>query len=107
VFFFEGGETMQDARVSVLLMTLRFRAPWCRSLKDKRSEVKRVISRLRAAFNVSVVEAGHQDSHTLFDITVAALAFGQAQADSIRESILRLAQSVTEAELFEEEAELL
>ena len=98
---------MDETRVSALLITMSFRAPWCRSLKDKRSEVKRVISRLRAAFNVSVVEAGHQDSHTLFDITVAALAFGQAQADSIRESILRLAQSVTEAELFEEEAELL
>lgn len=98
---------MDDPRVSVLLITLRFRAPWCHSLKDKRSEVKRIISRLRAAFNLSAVEAGHQDSHTLFDIAIAALAFGQAQADSIQESVLRLAQSVTEAEMVDVEVELL
>ncbi|NLD35097.1 MAG: DUF503 domain-containing protein [Clostridiales bacterium] len=98
---------MDETRVSALIITMSFRAPWCRSLKDKRSEVKRILSRLRAAFNLSAVESGHQDSHTLFDITIAALAFGQAQADSIQESVLRLAQSVTEAELYGVESELL
>ena len=72
----------------VLLLRLCFRAPWCRSLKDRRSEVSRLISRLRHRFNVSVVESGQQEIHTLFEITVAALAFGAGQADSIRESLL-------------------
>lgn len=84
----------------VLLMRLCFRAPWCRSLKDRRSEVSRLISRLRHRFNVSAVESGPQDIHTLFEISVAALAFGAGQADSIRESLLSFVEDQSEAELY-------
>ena len=90
----------------ILLLTLRFRAPWCRTLKDRRSALQPVLQRLRS-LNVSAVESGGQDSHTLFDLTVAALAFSAAQADSIKESILKLAESATEAELYDVEVELL
>lgn len=84
----------------VLLMRLCFRAPWCRSLKDRRSEVSRLISRLRHRFNVSAVESGPQDIHTLFEISVAALAFGAGQADSTRESLLSFVEDQSEAELY-------
>ena len=83
----------------VLLLRLCFHAPWCRSLKDRRSEVSRLISRVRHRFNVSAVESGPQDIHTLFEITVAALAFGAGQADSIRESLLSFVEEQSEAEL--------
>lgn len=91
----------------ILKLTLRFRAPWCRSLKDRRSEVKRIVSRLRAQFNISAVESGPQDIHTLFDVTVAALAFDTAQADSIRQSVTDFVLGLTEAELYEDETDLL
>lgn len=87
----------------VLLMRLCFRAPWCRSLKDRRSEVSRLISRVRHRFNVSAVESGPQDIHTLFEISVAALAFGAGQADSIRESLLPFVEDQSEAELYQVE----
>lgn len=87
----------------VLLMRLCFRAPWCRSLKDRRSEVSRLISRVRHRFNVSAVESGPKDIHTLFEISVAALAFGAGQADSIRESLLRFVEDQSEAELYQVE----
>ena len=87
----------------VLLLRLCFRAPWCRSLKDRRSEVSRLVSRLKHRFNVSAVESGPQDIHTLFEITVAALAFGANQADSIRESLLSFAEEQSEAELYQVE----
>ena len=88
---------------SVVLIKLCFRAPWCRSLKDRRSEVSRLVSRLRNRFNVSAVESGPQDIYTLFEITVAALAFGANQADSIRESLLSFVQEQSEAELYQVE----
>ena len=87
----------------VLLLRLCFRAPWCRSLKDRRSEVSRLVNRLRHRFNVSAVESGPQDIHTLFEISVATLAFGAGQADSIRESLLAFIEEQSEAELVQVE----
>ena len=95
-----------DNQPIVVLLRLCFRAPWCRSLKDRRSEVSRLISRVRHRFNVSAVESGPQDIHTLFEISVAALAFGAGQADSIRESLLRFVQDQSEAELVQVEEDL-
>ncbi len=91
----------------VVLMTLRFRASWCRSLKDKRAAVRAVTSALKNRHNVSVAESGQQESWTLFDVTVASLAFHQAQADSLQEAILRTAQDATEAELYSQVAEVI
>lgn len=87
----------------VLLLRLCFRAPWCRSLKDRRSEVSSLVNRLRHRFNVSAVESGPQDIHTLFELSVAALAFGAGQADSIRESLLSFVEEQIEAELVQVE----
>ena len=64
-------------------MTLTFRAPWCKSLKDKRSLVKRLVMGLRHQFNASVCESGHQQTLTLMEIQLAMLAFDRAQADSM------------------------
>ncbi len=96
-----------DNQPQVMLLTLRFRAPWCRSLKDRRSEVKRLSSRLRAQFNLSVVESGEQGVHTLFELTLAALCFGSQQADSIQQSVHDFVEGLTEAELYEINTELL
>lgn len=91
----------------VVYLTLRYRAPWCRSLKDKRSQVRGIQAALKNKFNVSVAESGNQNSHTLFDITVAALAANSAQADSIQESIINFAKEAPEAELYDILAERL
>lgn len=90
----------------LLALTVRLHAPWCRSLKDKRSEVKRLLSRLRGKFNVSAAETGEQDSLTLIELGVAAIAFGSAQADSIAETVAGFIQANTEAEILSVEKEL-
>ncbi|HSK69411.1 MAG TPA: DUF503 domain-containing protein [Candidatus Limnocylindria bacterium] len=89
----------------VLLVTARLRAPWCRSLKDKRSVVAGVMNALKKRFNVSVAESGLQDSHTLMEISAAALAFDAAQADAVAQSLYAAAQGATDAELYEWDAE--
>ena len=91
----------------VLLVTLRLRAPWCQSLKDKRSETRRLLSALKGKFNVSAVESGLQDVLTLIEISAAALAFNAAQADSMYESICAFAQASTQAELYACEKEMI
>jgi uncharacterized protein YlxP (DUF503 family) len=89
----------------LLALTVRLHAPWCYSLKDKRSEVKMLLSRLRAKFNVSAAETGEQDSITLIELGVAAIAFSTAQADSIAETVEGFIQSNTEAEILRVERE--
>mgnify|MGYP002540040010 FL=1 len=87
-------------------MTLTFRAPWCKSLKDKRSLVKRLVMGLRHQFNASVCESGHQQTLTLMEIQLAMLAFDRAQADSMGEQVLRFVERVTEAEWVDSQLEM-
>lgn len=83
----------------VLAVEARLLAPFCRSLKDKRALVKPLLSRLRQTFNASAVESASQDHHSHITLTIAALAFDSAQADSIQENLYRFIESNTEAEL--------
>lgn len=89
----------------VLYTKALLRAEWCRSLKDKRAAVKPLLHKLRSTFNVSAAETGHQDSHTLFEIGLAMLAFDAAQADSMAESLYAFILGNTDAELLEWSAE--
>jgi uncharacterized protein YlxP (DUF503 family) len=45
----------------------------CRSLKDKRSALKPLLSRLRQQCNVSVAETGHQDRWQHAEVACAAV----------------------------------
>lgn len=83
----------------VLLVTLRLNAAWSKSLKDKRAEVKKIVMGLRNTFNVSACESGYQDDRQLLEITVCALAFDHAQADSIAASIEEYVLLRTDAEM--------
>ena len=89
----------------ILYMTLRLRAPWCHSLKEKRAALRPVIEGLKRHFNASVSESGLQDSHQQMEISLAVLVHHSAQGDSIREQILDTVGRLSEAELYEEEAE--
>ncbi len=89
----------------VLVMTLRLRAPWCRSLKEKRALLRPLTAGLRRHFEASVAESGRQGSHQTMEITLAVLAHHAAQGDSIRQQVLDALPRLTEAELYEEEAE--
>ena len=89
----------------ILVMTLRLRAPWCHSLKEKRAVIRPLITGLRRQFEASVAESGLQDAHQRMEITLAVLVHNTAQGDSIRQQVLSALERLTEAELYEETAE--
>ena len=89
----------------VLVVTLRLRAAWCRSLKDKRAEVKKLVMGLRNTFNVSACESGAQDDRQRIELTACALAFDRAQGDSMAQSVEEYVLSHTDAELFDTQTE--
>ena len=47
--------------MSIGVLTLQLQLPGCKSLKEKRSRLKPLISRLHREFNISVAELSYQD----------------------------------------------
>jgi uncharacterized protein YlxP (DUF503 family) len=47
--------------MAIGLLTIHLRIPMCASLKEKRSHLKPLITRLQREFNVSVAELDYQD----------------------------------------------
>lgn len=83
----------------VVLVAIRLRAEWCMSLKDKRSEVKKLVMGIRNTFNASACESGAQDDIQLIELTACALAFDHAQGDSIAANIEEFVAGRTDAEI--------
>ncbi len=48
--------------MSIGVLSLHLQIPGCSSLKEKRSRIKPLISRLHREFNVSVAEVGYNDA---------------------------------------------
>jgi len=47
--------------MAIGILTLHLRIPGCRSLKEKRSQLKPLMARLQKEFNISVAELDYQD----------------------------------------------
>ena len=85
--------------MQVAVLTVTLYAPWVHSLKEKRMEVKSLVSRLKNKFNISAAEVDKQDIHQTIVIGIAAVAADHALADSILEHVLHFIESNTEAEI--------
>ena len=62
------------------IATLELYLPGCQSLKEKRSTLAPLLSRLKR-YNLSVIEAAHQDSWHTAEIQIAKLGQNRAQLD--------------------------
>jgi uncharacterized protein YlxP (DUF503 family) len=81
------------------VLRLTFHIPHARSLKEKRSVVRKFRDRVRARFDVSIAEVDAQDLHqrAVFGVTVVS---GEASVcDSILEQVARAAETQEEAVL--------
>ena len=92
--------------MKIAVMTFRLRAPWVRSLKEKRMIVKSLIAKLQNRFHVSAAEVDEQDIHQIIVIGVAAIVPHNALADSLMEEISLFVENNTEAEILNEEREI-
>ena len=91
----------------IAAMTFRLRAPWVHSLKEKRMIVKSLIARLQNRFHVSAAEVDEQDTHQIIVIGIAAVVPHNAYADSLMEEISQFVEENTDAEIVDEEREVL
>ena len=91
----------------VATIIFRLRAPWVHSLKEKRMIVKSLDAKLRNRYNVSASDIDEQDTHQIIVIGVAAIVPHNAFADSLMEDISQFVEENTEAEIIDEEREIL
>jgi uncharacterized protein YlxP (DUF503 family) len=69
------------------LLTLDLYFPGCRSLKEKRSRLKPLITRLHKEFNISVSEVDHQD---IWQSATVACALVSSDHNHIQRSLYRI-----------------
>ncbi len=92
--------------MQVLYLTIKLYAPWVQSLKEKRMIVKSLTARIKNRFNVSVCEAGEQDTHKTILLAVAALCADSRQADSMAGQVVGFTEQSTDAQVMEIEREM-
>jgi len=68
--------------------TIDIYLPGCRSLKEKRGLLKKLISRLQRDFNVSVAEVEKQDLHQSARLGVAVVSTDRAFANRILSKVV-------------------
>jgi uncharacterized protein YlxP (DUF503 family) len=66
--------------------------PGCQSLKQKRAALSPLLSRLKR-YNLSVIEAAHQDSWQTAELQVAKLGQNRAQLDRDLAQVITLIES--------------
>ncbi len=91
--------------VGVLRLTVHI--PHARSLKEKRSVVRRFRDRVRARFDVSIAEVDAQDLHQKAVFGVAVVSGDASKCDSVLEQVARAAELQEEAVLADRATELI
>jgi uncharacterized protein len=89
------------------LLTLELHLPGARSLKDKRRVVRGLEGRIRERFNVSVAEVEHQSLWQRARLAVVAVNTDHVHLESTLQAVAREAANAREADLVDQEMELL
>ena len=80
---------------------------WANSLKDKRQCIKSITDKMKNKFNISVAEIAENDNHNIGVIGFACVSNSKLHAEKTIDSVLRFAQSNTDAEIYNIEIEIL
>jgi uncharacterized protein YlxP (DUF503 family) len=88
------------------VLKLVFRIPHARSLKEKRSVVRKFRDRIRAKFDVSIAEVEAQDLHQKAVFGVAVVSSDAGVCDSVLEQVAKAAELQEEAVLVDRSTEL-
>ena len=81
--------------------------PDCRSLKDKRGLLKKLISRMRKDFNVSVAEVDKQDLHQSARLGVAIVCNDRSFANAVLSKVVDHVERESSCQLQDYSLELL
>lgn len=90
------------------VLTLYLYLPGCSSLKEKRSRIKPIISRLHREFNISVAEVADQDIWQNAVIACAMISNDSGQTQrSLQKVVVWLEKNWLDAEVVDDTIELI
>jgi uncharacterized protein YlxP (DUF503 family) len=92
--------------MTVGVLEIRLVIREARDLKGKRRVLKGLKDRIRARFNVSVAEVGHQDSHQHSELAVAVAATDRRFADQVLSQVVNLVRVSPGAQLVDYTVEM-
>ena len=75
------------------VLTLQIEIPGCQSLKEKRSRLKPLLTRLHREFNISVAEIGHQDAWNSAVIACALVSSHVGQTQRALQGVITWVES--------------
>jgi uncharacterized protein YlxP (DUF503 family) len=84
---------VQSSLVAVGMLLLYIHLPGCTSLKEKRSKIKPVLSRLHREFNLSVSEMARQDAWQETVIGCAIISNDQVFIRKVFQEVLRFTEA--------------
>ena len=71
------------------LLTIKLYLPGCSSLKEKRSRLQPILSRLRKEFNVTVSEIGLQDVWQSAWVGIACLSNEKVHNEQVLDNVIK------------------
>ncbi len=83
------------------IVNLKIYIPFSHSLKQKRTIVKSLCSKVKNNFNVSIAEVENQDVHQTIGLGFAVLSNNSKHIDSTIDKIINYIDSNTEGEIIE------
>ncbi len=81
--------------------------PECRSLKEKRTVVKRIISHVRKTFNVSLAEVGENDNWKRSTLGFAVVGNERSHIDSTMNAVMKCVDDLRLADIIDARKEML
>jgi len=79
--------------IRIGILTLELQIPGCASLKEKRSRLKPLLSRLHREFNISAAEVDRQDAWQAAVIACAILSNDAAHSQRVLQQVVQWLES--------------
>ncbi|WP_027632661.1 DUF503 domain-containing protein [Clostridium hydrogeniformans] len=86
---------------------ITLRAPWVKSLKEKRMVLSSLKERIKNKFNVSVAEIESQDNHKIIVLGIAAVCNETSKGDAMINSVINFIEENSEAFITDIETEII
>jgi uncharacterized protein YlxP (DUF503 family) len=92
--------------VPIVFCSLELYLPYCHSLKEKRSIVRKTAGRLRQRFNFSIAEIGHQDSWQRGRLGAVSVGSDRRELERICQKLVSEAEKILGGDLIRYEIEI-
>ena len=79
--------------IRIGVLTLELQIPGCTSLKEKRSRLKPLLSRLHREFNISAAEVDHQDAWQAAVIACAIVSNDTSHSQRVLQQVVQWLES--------------